>query len=47
MRTPIDIDADLWDEIGFLFDDVSLYRRVIGKFIYLTATRLDIAYAID
>jgi len=26
VRTPMDIDVDLWDEIGPLFEDVSQYK---------------------
>jgi len=55
VRTPIDIDVDLWDETEPLFEDVYLYmrlvskliskyKRLISKLIYLTITRSNIAY---
>ena len=32
---------------GDVFDDVSLYRRLIGKLLYPTITRLDLSYAVN
>ena len=46
VRTLMDIDADLWDETGPLFEDVSQYGRLVGKLIYLTITRPNIACAV-
>ena len=42
----MDIDANLWDEIGSLFEDVSQYKRLISKFIYLIVTRPDVVYGV-
>jgi len=42
----MDTDVDLWDAIGLLFEDIFHYRRLVSKFIYLTITRLDIAYVV-
>ena len=38
------MDSDLWDEFGYLFEDVSQYKRLVGKLIYLPVTSLDITY---
>jgi len=40
------IDADLWDEIGPLFEDISQYRKLVGVLIYFTVRRSDIAYIV-
>ena len=45
MHTLINTDVDLWDEIGPLFENISQYRRLIGKLIYGIVTKPDIAYA--
>jgi len=29
----MDIDADLWDETGLLFENVFKYMRLVGKLI--------------
>jgi len=42
----MDIDVDLWDKTGALFENVSQYIILVGKLLYLTVTRPDIAYAI-
>ncbi|KAG6481699.1 hypothetical protein ZIOFF_058318 [Zingiber officinale] len=44
--TPIDINSSVWDDTGEFFEDKAKYRRLVGKLIYLTITRLDIFFAI-
>ncbi|GAU44958.1 hypothetical protein TSUD_28930 [Trifolium subterraneum] len=43
--TPIDPSIKLHNDNGKPFEDISLYRRLIGKLLYLTNIRPDIAYA--
>ena len=45
--TPMEPNLKLSQEDGELFDDHSLYRRLIGKLLYLTITRHDLSYAIN
>lgn len=47
MHTPMATNAHLQDEIGLLFEDVFLYKRLVSKFIYFTVIRPNIAYIIE
>ncbi|KAL0541043.1 hypothetical protein IC582_021073 [Cucumis melo] len=44
--TPLDPNVHLTPYDGVLLENVSLYRQLVGSLIYLTVTRLDIAYAV-
>jgi hypothetical protein len=43
--TPLDPSVKLHNDTAKPYNDVSSYRRMIGKLLYLTNTRPDIAYA--
>ncbi|PNX60021.1 retrovirus-related Pol polyprotein from transposon TNT 1-94, partial [Trifolium pratense] len=43
--TPLDPSIKLHQDNGKSFEDISLYRRLVGKLLYLTNTRPDITYA--
>jgi hypothetical protein len=43
--TPLDPSVKLHHDDGKPFEDIGQYRRLIGKLLYLTNTRPDIAYA--
>lgn len=47
VNTPMTPGHCLSKEGGQKLDDVSSYRRLIGRLLYLTATRPDIAYAVQ
>ena len=38
---------DWWDNATALLEDAGLYRRLVGKLIFLTVTRADISYAVS
>ena len=44
--TPMTPNAQITKE-GDLFEDLERYRRLVGKFNYLTVTRPDIAYSVS
>ncbi|PNX92373.1 retrovirus-related Pol polyprotein from transposon TNT 1-94, partial [Trifolium pratense] len=44
ITTPSDASLRLHNDIGPIFEDVSAYRRLVGRLLYLTTTRPDITY---
>ena len=47
VATPMETNHKLMPDDGELVDDPELYRRLVGKLIYLTITRPDISYAVS
>ena len=45
-NVPMDQSAKFRSSMGEAAPDPSLYRRIIGKLLYLTLTRLDICYSV-
>jgi hypothetical protein len=45
--TPLDPSVKLHHEDSAAYDDIAGYRRLIGKLLYLTTTRPDIAFAVQ
>uniref|UniRef100_A0A5B6ZV70 Integrase catalytic domain-containing protein n=1 Tax=Davidia involucrata TaxID=16924 RepID=A0A5B6ZV70_DAVIN len=47
VATSMDVNLKLFLDMGDLVDDPEMYRRLVGKLIYLTITRPDISYAVS
>ena len=45
--SPMEQNVDWWDNATTLLEDAGLYRRLVGKLIFLTVTRPDISYAVS
>lgn len=49
--TPVDtrlkVNVKINQDIGNLFPDSMLYRRLVGSLVYLTVTRPNISYAVN
>jgi hypothetical protein len=43
----MDPGIHLYDKDGALLEDITEYRRLVGRLIYLTISRPDIAYAVN
>ena len=44
--TPVELNAHLTPSRGKPLSNPSLYRRLVGRLVYLTVTRPDISYAV-
>jgi len=44
--TPMEAHVNLWFDDSHALDDPGRYRRLIGKLIYLTVTKLDITFIV-
>jgi transposase InsO family protein len=47
VATPMETNLKLMPDDGELINDPEMYRRLVGKLIYLTITRPDISYAVS
>lgn len=47
LNLPMDIKLELTAELGDPLPDPSSYQRLVGKLIYLTITRPDIAFSVQ
>ena len=45
--TPMEVNIKLRKEEGDLLTDPSLYRKLVGSFVYLTITRPDISFVVQ
>ena len=43
----MEVNLKLSKDDGDLLEDPALYRRLMGKFLYLTITRPDLSYSVD
>lgn len=46
MSLPVDTTIKLSPQDGILLEDPSVYRKFVGKLLYLTVSRQDIAYVV-
>lgn len=47
VSTPMEPESHLCQDDGAVFTDVESYRRLVGRLLYLTTTRLDITFAVQ
>ena len=45
--SPMEQNVDWWDNASALLEDAGIYRRLVGKLIFLTVTRPDLSYAVS
>ncbi|MCI32972.1 retrovirus-related pol polyprotein from transposon TNT 1-94, partial [Trifolium medium] len=46
-NTPLDPSIKLHQETSAPYEDIAGYRRLVGKLLYLTTTRPDIAFVVQ